>query len=189
MTAPVPTTEPARVVAGDTLTWSKSLSDYPATIWTLKYRGINAAGKFDITATASGTDYLITVTAAASSAWVAGDYAWTAWVEKGSGPTAERVTVGSGTITVAANIATLNTLDARTDAAKILDQLMAAYKSYTASNGLVAEYEIAGRRMKYRSAADILEQIDRWKATVAAEKRAERIAAGLGGGNKVLVRF
>ena len=189
MTATVPTTEPSSVVAGDTLTWSKSLADYPATVWTLKYRGINAAGKFDITAAASGADFLVTVAAAASAAWTAGTYAWMAWVEKGSGPTAERVTVGSGTLTVQPNIAALTTLDARTQAAKILDQLMAAYTSYTASNGLVSEYEIAGRRMKYRSAAEILEQIDRWKATVAADKRAERIAAGLGGGNKVLVRF
>ena len=80
-------------------------------------------------------------------------------------------------------------IDARTDAAIILDQLMAAYTSYTASNGHVAEYEIAGRRMKYRSVAEILEQINVWEARVAAEKRAERIAAGLGGGNKLLVRF
>jgi hypothetical protein len=130
MTAPVPTTEPASVVAGDTLTWKRTLADYPAGTWTLKYRLINSAGKFDITATAE-----------------------------------------------------------RTDAAKILDQLNAAYIAYTASNGHVAEYEIAGRRMKYRSAAEILTQINFWEARVASEKRAERIAAGLGGGNKVLVRF
>jgi hypothetical protein len=189
MTASVPTTEPTSIVVGDTLTWTRSLADYPATTWTLKYRFINAAGKIDITAGASGTDYLVAVTAAVSAAYVAGDYTWTAWAEKGSGGSAERVTVGSGTITVKSNIAALTTLDGRTQAAKIVDQLMAAYIAYTASNGNVAEYEIAGRRMKYRSAAEILEQINHWKAIVAAEKRAERIAAGLGGGNKVLVRF
>jgi hypothetical protein len=185
MTAPVPTTEPASVVAGDTLTWKRSLSDYPATTWTLKYRLINSAGKFDITAAASGTDHLVTVISTTSATYTAGDYTWTAWVEK----TGERVTVGSGTITIKPNIAALNTLDGRTEAAKILDQLMAAYTSYTASNGHVAEYEIAGRRMKYRSAAEILTQINLWEARVASEKRAERIASGLSAGNKVLVRF
>ena len=185
MTATVPTIEPDAVVAGDTLTWRRTLADYPAGTWTLKYRLINAASKIDITTTADGSDHLIAVTSTASATYTAGDYVWTAWVEK----TGERVTVGGGTMTVRPNIAALTTLDARTDAAKILDQLMAAYTAYTVSNGLVAEYEIAGRRMKYRSAAEILEQIDRWKATVAAEKRAERIAAGLGGGNKVMVRF
>lgn len=185
MTAPVPTTEPASVVAGDTWTWKRALADYPAGTFTLKYRLINAAGKIDITAAADGTDHLVTVSSATSAGHTSGDYAWTAWVEK----TGERWTVGAGTLTVKPNIAALNTLDARTDAAKILDQLLAAYTSYTASNGHVAEYEIAGRRMKYRSAAEILEQISVWEARVAAEKRAERIAAGLGGGNKLRVRF
>lgn len=185
MTVTVPTTEPASVVAGDTWTWKRSLPDHPAGTYTLKYRFINAAGKIDITATADGTDHLVEVASTTSAGYTAGDYAWTAWVEK----TGERYTVGSGTITVQPNIAALTTLDARTDAAKILDQLMAAYTSYTASNGHVSEYEIAGRRMKYRSAAEILEQINVWEARVAAEKRAERIAAGLGGGNKLLVRF
>lgn len=181
----VPTSEPSSVVAGDTLTWRKTLADYPATTYTLKYRLINAAGKIDITASADGTDHLVTVTSTTSASYTAGDYAWTAWVEK----TGERYTVGSGTMEVKANIAALTTLDGRSDAAKILDQLMAAYTAYTASNGVVAEYQIGDRRMKYRSAAEILEQIDRWKAVVAAEKRAERISAGLGGGNKLRVRF
>lgn len=185
MTAPIPTTEPTAVVAGDTLTWQRSLADYPASTWTLKYRLINSAGKFDITAAASGTDHLITVSSTTSATYTAGNYTWTAWVEK----TGERVTIGAGTITVKPNIAALTTLDARTDAAKIVDQLMTAYKEYTASNGHVAEYEINGRRMKYRSSAEILEQINFWKAQLAAEKRAERINAGLNGGGKVLVRF
>jgi hypothetical protein len=185
MTATVPTTEPADFVAGDTLTWSRSLSDYPAGTWTLKYRLINAAGKVDITASASGTDHLVSVASATTAAYTAGVYAWLAWVEK----TGERHTVGNGTITIKPNIAALNTLDARSNAKKILDQLMAAYTTYTASNGHVAEYEIGDRRMKYRSAADIIEQIDRWKAIVAAETRAERIAAGLGAGNSIKVRF
>ncbi len=58
-----------------------------------------------------------------------------------------------------------------------------------ATSGHVAEYEIAGRRMKYRSGAEILQQINHWKGILASEKRAERIAAGLGGGNKILVRL
>jgi hypothetical protein len=101
----------------------------------------------------------------------------------------ERVTVGSGTIRVLPNLAALTTYDARSDAALIVDQLMAAYKTYTASQGHVAEYEIAGRKMKYRSSAEILDALNHWKAILAAEKRAERMAAGLGGGNKLLVRF
>jgi hypothetical protein len=185
MTATVPTTEPASVVAGDTLAWRITLADYPADVWTLKYRLINAGGKIDITAAASGTDHLVGVAAATSAAYAAGDYTWTAWAEK----TLERVTVRSGNMTVLPNVAELLSLDGRSSAARIVAQLTAAYESYTVSNGHVSEYEIAGRRMKYRNGAEILEQLNFWEARVASEKRAERIAAGLGGGNKVLVRF
>jgi hypothetical protein len=179
------TTEPTSINAGDTLTWQKSLADYPAPTWVLKYRLINAAGKVDITAAASNTDHLVSVLAAVTATWVAGSYAWTAWVETATA----RATVGSGTIRVLPNLAALTAYDARSDAALIVDQLMAAYKTYTASQGHVAEYEIAGRKMKYRSSAEILDALNHWKAILAAEKRAERMAAGLGGGNKLLVRF
>ena len=183
--ATTPTTEPTSITAGDTLTWQKSLADYPAPTWVLKYRLINAAGKIDITAAASGTDHLVSVLAATTAGYAAGSYTWTAWVETATA----RTTVGSGTIEVKPNIAALTTLDARTDAAIIVDQLTAAYKTYTASQGNVAEYEIAGRRVKYRNAAEILDQINHWQAVLAAEKRAERVAAGLGAGGKLLVRF
>lgn len=183
--ATTPTTEPVSITAGDTLTWQRTLSDYPAGTWTLKYRLINASAKIDISSSASGTDHLVSVSAATSTAYLAGTYTWQAWVEQ----TGERVTVGTGTITVLPNIAALNTLDARSDAAVIVDQLMAAYKTYTASQGNVAEYEIAGRRLKYRSSAEILDQLNHWQAVLARERRAQRIAAGLGGGNKILVRF
>lgn len=182
-----PTTEPAAVVAGDTITWQKSISDYPAGTWTLKYRLINAAGKIDITSTADGTTHQVSVGASTSAVWSAGRYTWQAWVENGGAT--ERHTVGSGTIEVKPNIAAVTTLDARTDAAKIVDQLMDAYKAYTSSNGLVAEFMVAGRNVKYRSAAEILEQINFWKSQVAKEERESRIAAGLGAGNKILVRF
>jgi hypothetical protein len=183
--ATIHTTEPATITAGDSITWTRSLGDYPAGTWTLKYRLINATGKIDITATASGTTHLVAVAIAVSAVYVAGTYAWTAWVEK----TGERVTVGSGTMVVKPDLAVLTTFDARSDAALIVDQLTLAYKAYTASSGHVSEYQIAGRVMKYRSSAEILDQLNHWRSVLLTEKRAERIAAGLGGGNKILVRF
>jgi len=104
--ASTPTTEPAVLTAGDSYTWQRSLDDYPAGTWTLKYRLINAAGKIDITATASGADHLVTLTPTTTAAYTAGDYTWTKWVEK----TGYRITLATGTITVKPNIAALTTL-------------------------------------------------------------------------------
>lgn len=188
--ATTPTTEPASVIAGDTITWQKTVSDYPASAgWVLKYRLLNAAGKIDITAGTSGDNYLVAVTAATSAAWAAGTYDYTAWVEQGTGPSAERFTVGQGRITVGANAAVATTLDSRTSARKIYEGLLAAYETAVTSRAFVAEYEIAGRRMKFNGKAEWLTELNYWKAQVAAEDRAAKIAAGMGGGARVLVRF
>ena len=185
----IATTEPTSVVAGDTVAWTRSLADYPAPTYVLKYRFLNAAGKIDLTAAASGTDHAVSATAAVSALWTAGDYDWLAWVETGTGPTAERYSVDEGRITVEANRAALNTWDGRTPARKIYDALLAAYQTAATSRAFVGEYEIAGRRMKFNAKADWLVELDYWKAQVASEDRAEAIANGMGGSGRLLVRF
>lgn len=182
-----PTTEPASLVAGDTATWQKTLSDYPASAgWVLKYRLLNAAGKVDLTATASGDDHLISASAATTAGWAAGTYDWLAWVEKAG----ERYTIGQGRIEITANLAALNTWDGRSPARKIYEGLRAAYEArVTAGQGFVQEYEIAGRRMKFSTSADWIKQLEYWQRQVTAEERAARLASGLGAGNRLLVRF
>ena len=69
--ASIPTTEPETITAGDSLTWKRTLADYPAGTWTLKYRLINADGKIDLTATASGTDHLVSVAPDTSAVYTA----------------------------------------------------------------------------------------------------------------------
>lgn len=182
------TTEPSRVTAGDTIAWTKSLPDYPASSgWTLKYRLINAAGKLDITAAASGADHAVTVPAATSAAWPAGTYAVTAWVEKA----AKRYTVSvAGTILVEPNLAAaVAGIDTRSEAKKILDALMLAYASASASHAYVQEYTVAGRRLVFQGKADWLLEINFWRREVANEDAASRRRAGLPDSRKVYVRF
>lgn len=183
----IPTTEPARLTAGDTLTWQITLDDYPASAgWVLSYRLINAAGKIDITAGAAGDDHLVSVSASSSANWTAGDYRYSGWVTKGS----ERHTVRSGNLIVRPNVAALTTLDDRSPERRALDALQAAYIAYLSNDqGHVAEYEIAGRRMKFRSAAEIWQQIERLKIEVAKQDAADRLAAGLPTRRRLLVRF
>ncbi|MBZ0106137.1 MAG: hypothetical protein K8H84_10955 [Sulfuricella denitrificans] len=187
--ADIPSTEPAVFTAGDTLQFTRSLADYPASAgWVLSYTLINATTKISFSASASGDDHLVNVAAATTAGWAAGDYSWLARVTK----TSEVYTVGNGTLSILPNIAAVGVtaLDGRSDARVILDGLMAAYKTHVAGgSGHVAEYEIAGRKMKFRSAAEILTQIEHWKTIVAAEERAERINKGQKAGNRILVRF
>lgn len=179
MSAEIPTTEPTAVTAGDTLAWSKSLPDYPASAgWVLAYALVCAGQLITITAAASGDDHLVTVAAATSAAYVPGTYAWQATVTK----TTERYTVGTGTLTVLPNLAAQGGgYDARTHAAKTL----AALESWIESHDMaVADYQIAGRAMRYIPIPDLLKLRDTYKAEVSRET-----TAVAGTGTRLVVRF
>ena len=186
MAADIPTIEPSSLRSGDTWTWTKTLDDYPATAWTLKYRFKSAAGGFEIVATASGSDHAATVAAATSAGYAAGTYTWVAWVEGG---TAEKYTVGQGSTEILPDyrngLATV-ALDDRSHAAKTLAAIEAWIEGRDQG---VAEYEIAGRRMKYIPIGDLLKLRQRYQAEVAAETSRAAIAAGLGTGRKIQFRL
>lgn len=181
------TSEPVRITAGDTVAWTKALPDYPASAgWVLKYRLINASAKIDLTATASGADHAINVTAANSAAWSPGRYVFQAYVEKG----AERYTVDSGAIDIGRNLAAESAgHDTRSTAETILDQLMTAYLAASASKAWVSEYTIGDRTMRFSQKSDWIMEINFWKRQVHAEKVAQRLSSGLDSGTKVYVRF
>lgn len=186
MAQTVPTREPSSVVAGDTIAWRKTLTDYPANEgWSLKYRLINAAGKIDITAVADGADHQVTITATTSAAYAAGEYTWQSYVEK----VGERYTLEAGALTIQPDLAAQAAgFDTRSTAKKTLALLDAAMIAHGAS-AWTQEYEIAGRRMKYRSPAEFEGFRNRLKAEVAREETAARLAAGLGSKSKIYVRF
>lgn len=183
----ISSTEPTVITAGDTVAWTKSLSDYPASAgWILHYRLINAAAAIDITSTADGDDHAVSVSAVTTAAWVAGDYTWQAYVVLGS----ERYTTGTGTLTIKPDLAAkVGGFEARGTWAKALADLRAALAAWLTSSGHVAEYEIAGRRMKFASAADIQGRIAVAEREVAREAQAEKTATGQSLGRQVYVRF
>ena len=179
------TTEPVRITAGDTIIWQKSLSDYPANDgWVLAYTLINAAAKKTVTAAASGADHLVTITAATSAAWAAGLYTWVATVTKA----AERYTVGTGSITVVADLAALATFDARTSARKALDLYNLALETY-GSKAYLQAYEINGRSQKFHDPSAFLKYGSTLRAQVASEDAAAKLAAGIQPRNQIRVRF
>jgi hypothetical protein len=179
------TIEPTRVTAGDTVTWLKSLSDYPATSgWVLSYTLINGTAKITATTTASGADHLVSIAAATTAGWAAGTYTWQAVVTKA----AERYTVGQGSIIVAPDLAAAATYDTRTSARKALDAVNILMETYGAKAYLQG-YEINGRKQQFHTPGDFLAFRSRLMAEVAREDNAARIAAGLAPRNQIAVRF
>lgn len=97
MTPPIPTSEPGSIFAGDTVKFSKTISDYPATDgWTLTYSFRGPTALADQTATTSGSGYLVTIPAATTTALSAGTYYWNARVSLAG----EVHTVARGVLTV-----------------------------------------------------------------------------------------
>lgn len=183
MTAPIPSTEPASVNAGDTVKWTKSLADYlPADSWVLTYTLINADSKITIVATTSGTDHLVSVATATSAAWTAGTYDYRAQVSKAG----EVFTVGSGRMVVKPAYSPA-TLDNRSQVRKTLEAIEATLEGRATSS--TAEYEIAGRKLKYIPIPELLQLRDRLRQDVAREDAATKIAQGMGNPNRIFVRF
>lgn len=183
----IPNTEPASLRTGDTWAWTRTLADFPADAsWVLKYTLINAAARISITTSASGQQHAVNVAASATANYVPGVYTWQAFVEK----SAERYTVGTGSITVLAGYSTgSGNADARTAAQIALDAAVAAYAAFTASNGLTDTYTIAGRSMKFRSVQEIVRQINFWRNEVNREQAALGLQGALGTSRKILTRF
>jgi hypothetical protein len=184
----IPSIEPSTIVAGDTVKWTRSLADYSAAAgWVLKYRLINAAGKIDITASASGADHLVDEAAATTDAWTAGTYTWQAYVEKA----AERYTVGRGTLVIEPDLpAEAAGYETRTTAKQILDELESAYLDYSSNGqGTVQRYTIGGREMWFRAATDFIKQIEYWRSQVVSQQALESVANGLGNPRRLYARF
>lgn len=186
MAQSIPSVEPAYIRAGDTIKWTRSLADYPASTWTLSYRLINAAGNIDITATADGDDHAVTVPAATSAAYTPGQYEWVASVTDGS----DRYTVGSGRLTIQPDLAAEAAgYEARSTARQALADLRSALATWLSTSGRVQSYTVAGRSMTFVTADEIRQRIGLAEREVAREEAEERLAAGMSTGKRVLVRF
>lgn len=177
----VPTTIPASVRAGDTVTWSRSLDDYPAAAgWAITTTLVKAGAKITIVSAADGDLHKSTVTAAITATWGAGSYAWHERVIKG----AESYSVGSGQIDILPDYAGTSPggLDARSHAQRTL----AALEAWIEARDIgVAEYEIAGRRLKTIPIPDLLKLRDRYRQEV----RAQSGSNGGGRSGRIYLRF
>lgn len=182
-----PTLEPDTITAGDSLTWTRTFTDYPATDgWTLKYCLTNASARIDIAAAASGSAYLVNVPTATTAAYAAGVYDWVSWLERPG----QRITLLRGRITVKPDFAATPNYDARSFARKVLESLQAAALDYISKgSGHVQEYKIAGREMKFRSNQELQDQIDYWQNKVNEEERKLRASQGQPVRTQMKVRF
>ena len=181
MAYPVPTSVPASLRAGDTATWLRALADYPASDgWAITATLVKSGTKITVVSTADGDNHKTTIAAATTVGWLAGSYDYQERVSNGS----EAYTIGTGKIDILPDFAGTSPggLDARTHAQRTLDALEAWIENRDIA---VAEYEIAGRRLKTISIPDLLLFRDRYKREV----RAQSGTNGTGKSGRIYLRF
>ena len=186
MMSDIPNVEPSRITAGDSAKWTKDVPQFlPADGWVVTYAIVRDGTRIAITSTNNGDGtHLVNVPASTTASWTAGAYHWQAYATKAA--TSERYTVAAGQIIVDANFA-VGAVDARTHAQKTLDALEATLEGRATSDQMA--YSIGGRSISKMSPEQLLTWRDKYRAEVAAEAKAQKIAAGAGGAGTVRVRF
>ena len=184
-----PASEPADLVAGDRWAWKRTDlgGDYPPASYALSYSArLEGAGttEISISASESGTEYIVEVASATTAAYTAGTYHWQAYITRSSD--SERITVDGGTFEVNANRDEA-TSDPRSHVKKTLDALEAVIESRATKDQ--EAYVINGRSLTRTRLPDLMMFRDKYAALYANEQKQERIDNGLASGGRVLVRF
>lgn len=100
----VPTCAPTSFVAGDTVSWTRLLADYPVSEGWVAHLALRGASTLDVTGTTAvdAQSFLITITAGQTGPLAAGQYQWSLWLSLSG---AVR-TVEQGVLTILPNVVT-----------------------------------------------------------------------------------
>ena len=165
----IPTTEPLSFRAGDTVKWKRSLSDYPATSWTLKYFLVNSSGQIAITATADGADHLVSLAATDTAGYSAGKYRVQARVESAGG---EKYTIETAVdvIEVKPDLSAASTgYDYREHCEIALENIEAVLQNKATADNY--SYSLAGRSLSKYSWTELIEARDYYRAELVRLNR------------------
>lgn len=182
---------PSTLRVGDTTSWNDAplLVDgvrVDSSMYTLKHIIAGPTAPVTLVATADGSGWSTKLTIEQADALVAGEYSWQAVIET----TGERITVGSGQLTVLPNLAdAVLGFDGRTLAEKALADAEKALANYRENGGKIKSYTIGMRAMTFADSAQILQEINYWKSRVSHEKAQQRVKNGLGNPRNTQVRF
>lgn len=161
------TKEPTEIQAGDSIAWTRSLLDFPASAgWVLKYafRGPEAA---DFEAVASGDDHLLDLDST-KTALAPGEYTVQGYVAKG----AERKTVFSGRVQVLPDlVATGAGYDPRSFAVRTLAAIEAVLAGTATRSQKKQKFE--DTELEYFTLRELLEARTRLRLEVKREREVE----------------
>lgn len=159
---------PRTMVQGETITWEECAPEYPASEgWVLKYvfRGNVASASFNVTATATGDDYLVEIASGTTTGKPVGRYDWQSYVELSG----EKHYLRFGVISLLQNLADSTApYDGRSYNEKMLAAIDAVLENRVTKD--VEAYSINGRSLTKIPFATLRLERDRYARKVAGEK-------------------
>lgn len=187
--ANAPSGIPDAFVLGDYVIFKRTDlgSDYPPASYTATLVARIATGastEFQVVATASGSDFLFTISSATSSGYTVGDYHWQLEIVQNS--SSNRIVVDRGLLTVRPDL-DVNGSDPRSHA----DIMVAKIESILSgkADADVSSYSVAGRSLTKLSFQELLQARDYYQREVNKERVQAAIDKGEKTGSTVKVRF
>jgi hypothetical protein len=165
--------EPTGFAVGDRVEWKRILADYPVSeSWTLKYylRGNFAEGRIDITATTSGTEYLVDISPTVSAEYTPGIYYWQSFVEIAG---TDRKPIGSGRFIITPDISDITEpVDGRSHARRCLDSINAVMENRATRDDQSYAMQAVGRSVTKMPIKDLMAFRDYYLTEVNREEAA-----------------
>lgn len=157
MSYTIPTVEPSFFIAGDTVKWTISLTDFLATDgWTLKYSLMKMAASTAVitfSSTADGSDHAIVLSKTTTAGYTAGNYSWQSYVE--NNPVTEHYSIANGFIEIKSTFQTATAFDSRSDVQKIFEAIEAAILGKASYDQL--SRKVGDRELRYLSPKELIE--------------------------------
>ena len=167
---------PKEFTIGESLTWTKSFADYPASDgWVVTYYFRGAGTGFNAAGASDGDDHLFEVATATTGAMTAGKYSYQAFAELDG----EKVQVDFGEVTVKASLSatlTTATFDGRSAVKIALDAIDALIAGKATLDQ--QEYTIGNRQLKRYTPTELVKLREHYAALYAQEVRAENAKKG-----------
>ena len=180
----IPSTIPETIHVGDTITFTRSWSDYLPPTWTLTFYMVKDDGsgsyKFEAADNGDGT-HLVTISAANSAKLTVGVWGFTERVDDSSTYT----TVNSGALKVVPDLSLAS--DMRSHAKKALDAIEAKIEDRATRDQEAMRF--GDREIRHTPMTDLIVLRDKYRAEVKLEEQADRVARGLSTKGKIVTRF
>lgn len=180
------TSFPSSITAGDSFSWRFERSGYsPADSWTSSALLLNATNSYEVTGVADGDGFDFEVLSPESVLWAPGQYS--AFEIYTLSPD-NRLSIELSSLTVEPN-PTSGPYDTRSLARQMLDAIDAILLGRATGDDLDLVRAQARSRHVERDATLLQSMRTYWKNQVDAEKQVDRIRAGKGAGNKIVIQF